>query len=177
MMRSVVNVKRITHRVSPAAVIAALTLLLGTPRIASAHAIHTTLTQVQSGGGAVTLTIRAFADDFSSTVARFAGKPVPRDSSAADVDVVRYVRANFSITDAAGHAIPLQSCGIRRDGELYWLCFRAPLGAATAVRVVNRMLTELHADQVNILQVLESGARRTLLFTKGSAPAELRARA
>ena len=38
-------------------------------------------------------------------------------------------------------------------------------------RLQNQMLTELHPDQVNIVQLEGPGAHKTMLFTKGSAPA------
>jgi hypothetical protein len=86
------------------------------------------------------------------------------------------VRAQFAVRDAQGHLAMLESCGTRREGELYWLCFRAALPAGVAGAVVrNQMLTEYHADQVNIVQVNDRGTRRTLLFTKASAPSSVTA--
>ena len=141
---------------------------------AHAHPIHTTLTVVTTDATGIALNIRAFADDFSATVAKFAGKRAPADSSAPDADVLRYVRAQFAVKDASGASIELQPCGIRRAAELYWLCFKAvlPRGVSGAL-VRNQMLTELHSDQVNIVQVEGKRARKTLLFTKGSAPSPI----
>ena len=145
-----------------------------TPQVLRAHAIHTTMTVLTTTPSGLTLNIRAFADDFSATVARFAGRRAPADSSAPAVDVARYVNAQFTLHDGAGRAVRLESCGIRRANELYWLCFRAVTPqSGTGVRLRNRMLTELHDDQVNIVQVENRGARRTLLFTKASAAALL----
>ena len=143
------------------------------------HPIHTTLTVLTPSTDAHTMTvnIRAFADDFSATVAAFAGKRAPADSSAPVADVERYVRAHFSVADGTGAALRLESCGVRRANDLYWLCFRASLPAGLrGVRVLNQMLTELHADQVNIVQLESGSARKSYLFTKGSAASELVAR-
>lgn len=141
---------------------------------AHAHPIHTTLTVVTSDATGISLNIRAFADDFSATVAKFAGKRAPADSSAPDADVLRYVRAQFAVKDASGKQVELQPCGVRRAAELYWLCFRAVLPRGVSGTLVrNQMLTELHSDQVNIVQVESKGARKTLLFTKGSAPSPI----
>ncbi len=153
---------------------ATLPLLLALPTVVEAHAIHTTLTVLTASPTGVTLNIRAFADDFSATVATYAGRKPPADSSAPAPDVVRYVRAQFAIRDAHGRAVVLELCGIRRAAELYWLCFRAALPSGSAGVVVrNQMLTEYHADQVNIVQVDDKGTRRTLLFTKSSAPSAI----
>lgn len=141
-----------------------------TGRSAYAHPIHTTLTRVTVTGNVLTFSVRTFADDFSATVARFAGRAAPRDSSAPMADALRYVQANFRIIDAAGKPVALESCGIRRDKELYWLCLQAsPAGGMRGVRIGNQMLTELHSDQVNIVQLAPPATRRTMLFTKGSA--------
>ena len=136
---------------------------------AYAHPIHTTLTKVSVERNVITLNVRAFADDFSTTVAKFAGRPMPADSSVSPTEVLRYVQSFFKVTTASGTPVVLESCGIRRANELYWLCFRAriPSGSQGA-RVRNQMLTELHADQVNIVQMEPPAARRTMLFTKGS---------
>jgi hypothetical protein len=161
--------RRLARRIAPL-----VAVLLVTPAVAEAHAIHTTLTVLTATPTGIALNIRAFADDFSASVAKYNRKRPPVDSSAPEPDVVRYVRANFAIRDGAGHVIELQSCGIRRAAELYWLCFRAalPVGLkGTLIR--NQLLTEFHADQVNIVQVDDRGARRTLLFTKASAPSPI----
>ena len=153
-----------------------LLLTLLTPSLLDAHPIHTTLTviTVDAGGRALTLNIRTFADDFSAIVARHAGKRPPRDSSAAPADVGRYIAAQYTVTNAEGATVLLESCGIRRANELYWLCVRAPLPTGIRnVKIRNQLLTELHADQVNIVQLERGSERRTLLFTKGSKAAAL----
>ena len=141
---------------------------------ARAHPIHTTLTVVTRDATGISLNIRTFADDFSATVAKYAGKRAPSDSSAPDADVLRYIRAQFSVKDAAGAQIELAPCGVRRAAELYWLCFKAVLPRGVRGTVVrNQMLTELHRDQVNIVQIEGKGTRKTLLFTKGSGPSPI----
>jgi hypothetical protein len=149
----------------------ALVALLGIVRAAEAHAVHTTLTvvTVASDHRSLTLSIRVFADDFSLAVARAAGKPAPRDSSAVAKDIDQYVLSRFTIDGAT-----LASCGVERTADTYVLCFRAVLtGGASTVRVRNLMLSELHEDQVNIVQSSGGHARETHLFTKRSAPAEI----
>jgi len=142
---------------------------LSASHAAMAHPIHTTLTVVTFDKTGTQLMLRAFADDFSASVARYVGKPAPKDSVVGDADVMRYVAAHVVLTSAAGSPIPLQSCGVRREGGLYWVCMRAPgMTAGKGNAVLNTMLTELHADQVNIVRVERPDARRTLVFTKGS---------
>jgi hypothetical protein len=151
---------------------AALLLLLLVPNVARAHAIHTTLTVVTADAGGVTLMIRAFADDFSSSVARHAGRPVPADSSAPAGDVARYLAARLSANSGAS-VLQVQPCGIRRTGDVYWICARIAARTLVGLALRNSMLMELHADQINIVQVNTNGARRTLLFTRASPSAVL----
>ena len=149
-------------------------LLVLSTSIAEAHAIHTTLTVVSTDANGITLNIRAFADDFSGSVAKFAGHATPKDSSAVAAEVARYVRAQFAVANSSGVAVTLEPCGIRRAGELYWLCFRAALPqGGVGAKIRNQMLTEWHSDQVNIVQVERNGSRKTMLFTKGSAAAAI----
>ncbi len=134
---------------------------------AAAHPIHTTLTAIRAERGEITLMVRTFADDFSASVATLAGKKPPADWSVQDPDVARYLSTHVRVLDASGKALPLRSCGIRRDRDLYWVCVRVE-GATDVrgLRAENSMLTERHADQVNIVQVNVGGTRKTLLFTK-----------
>jgi ribulose bisphosphate carboxylase small subunit len=163
------RIRRYASRIAPV-----FGLLLVSPAVLEAHAIHTTLTVLTASPTGFTINIRTFADDFSASVAHFAGRKAPADSSAPELDVARYVRAQFAVRDAAGHMVTLESCGTRRAAELYWLCFKATLPAGIAGTVIrNQLLTEYHADQVNIVQVDDRGARRTLLFTKASAPSPI----
>jgi len=134
---------------------------------AYAHPIHTTLNKVSIEKHAITLQVRTFADDFSATVAKFAGRRPPMDSSVVAAEVLKYAQSFFVVTTASGAPAVLESCGITRTNELSWLCFRAKVPSRGA-RVRNHMLTEMHADQVNIVQMEPPAARRTMLFTRGS---------
>lgn len=168
------TIMRTTKRVRGSGIVVALLTTLFIARSAHAHPIHTTLTKVTVEARSVTFNVRTFADDFSATVALLAGRKAPADSSAPVADVIRYAQKFFTVTGEDGKPVVLESCGIKRANELYWLCFRAVLPAGIkGVRMRNQMLTELHADQVNIVQMEPPAARRTILFTKGSAPAAI----
>lgn len=151
-------------------------LLAGASRVADAHAIHTTVTQLTFAAGNMTLMIRAFADDISATVARHEGRPAPSDFALSEDAALRYVRRQFMIVNGDRALLRLEPCGVRRAQDMYWLCFRAaaPQGLA-GMSLRNQILTELHADQINIVQVQVGSSPQTLLFRKGSAPSIIRA--
>lgn len=163
-----------THMRLIKAALVACTLALFAVRVAQAHAIHTTMTIVTTDATGITLNVRAFADDFSATIAKFAGRRTPADSSAPESDVLRYTRAQLVVRDAGGAVRELKPCGVRRANELYWLCYRVELPRGTkGTQIRNQMLTEFHSDQVNIVLVESKNGRKTLLFTKGSAPSAI----
>lgn len=141
-------------------------LLLVSATVASAHPIHTTYATVTRGARADTLWLRAFADDFSAAVAQFNGRPAPADSSVAPADVARYLAARVEITTATGARVAAAPCGVRRAGHLTWTCLT--WSRTTGLHLVNRLLADVHADQVNVVQVVGGG---TLLFTGTSARA------
>lgn len=153
---------------------AVLLLSLGLSSTARAHAIHTTHTTVTADAQGYTLTVRAFADDLSASVARFSGRTPPADSSVRVSELVAYATARMGLVNAAGGHFVLQSCGVKRMPDAYVLCFRIAATPRTApLRLSNQMLVELHADQVNIVQCDVAGTRRTNLFTRGRAPATI----
>lgn len=140
------------------------------PAVARAHPIHTTLTVVSLDRTGASFSIRAFADDFSAVVARYAGKAAPKDSSVIAADVDRYLAARVALAGADGRPIVFRSCGVRRERDLYWLCIRADApNGGRGMTMRDHLLTELHPDQVNIVQVESAVGKKTLLFTKDSA--------
>lgn len=152
----------------------ALLLAMGVAGVAEAHALHTTMTVAKVDATGVTFNIRTFADDFSASVAQSNGRRTPADSSAPAPDALRYVRARFAVFTASGAPVDLVLCGIRRQAEMYFVCLRASLPqGSTGARLRNELLTERHADQVNIVKVESGGKTQMLMFTKGSAPARL----
>jgi hypothetical protein len=144
----------------------ALALLVVTfaPRHASAHPLHSTITELAEdrAHGIIRATIRVFAEDFGTAVGR-----MRKAGSAAEL---AYVSTVFGFTDRTGRTLPLKSCGTRRTGDLLWVCVEANSAEGlAALKVRNEMLSELFDDQVNVVQGTIGGARRSLLFTKGDA--------
>lgn len=155
-------------------------LILTLPSALVAHPLHTSLAEVthEPAARAVRVSLRVFIDDFTAASlahARWiaarqpAGTPQPTQSP-----YVTYALAAFRITDAAGRAVPLTSCGGRRNGELMWLCFRGSLPRGmSGLRVKSHVLFDLYRDQINIVQASYGGRKTTLLFTRGDAAKKL----
>ena len=151
-----------------------LSATMGVARSAHAHPIHTTMTAVTTDARGTIFTIRSFADDFSASVAVWAGKQPPKDSSVVAADVARYLDDKVHVMNARGGRMALTSCGVTRTRELYWLCVRVDgVSNPATLHVENSLLIERHDDQVNIVQVTNGSARKTLLFTKRSGAQSL----
>lgn len=134
----------------------------------AAHPMHTTLTQLsfRDADRTVEVSVRVFADDFRAAIGR--GRDVT-DSAAFG-----YLRSTLSLDDSTGRPLALSWCGLRRTGDVLWLCVsaRAPAGLS-GVRLQVRLLLERYADQINIVQASYGGRRASMLFSRGDAPRTL----
>jgi uncharacterized protein DUF6702 len=131
---------------------------------AAHHPLHTTLTELtyRAADRTVQVSVRAFADDFDAAAGGVS------DSAAS-----AYLRSVLTLTDRNGRPLPLAWCGLRRTGDLLWLCLSgaAPGGGLGGLRVAVRLLFERYRDQINIVQVSdgEGGRRTSMLFVRGDA--------
>ncbi len=136
------------------------------------HPLHSTITEVVAdpAHGVVRATVRVFADDFGTAVRRAArGAPLPAAGPAWDAAALAYATSSFGIAAPGGRALPLRSCGVRRTADLLWVCLEAATSTDLgALRVRNDMLCDLFDDQVNVVQGTVAGARKSLLFVRGS---------
>jgi hypothetical protein len=141
------------------------------PRVVDAHPLHTTMTELAEdrARGTVRATIRVFADDFGTAVARSAGRKAIPSGAAWDAVAVGYAARAFGMMDGTGRPLALASCGIRRTADLVWVCLEArPAQPLATLQVRNGVLCELFDDQVNLVQgALAGGPRRSVLFVKG----------
>jgi hypothetical protein len=148
----------IARSVAALAVVAAFGA--ATVRAATAHPLHTTLAElrVDATRHTVRATIRLFADDLATALPR----GVTTESRAA-----AYVASAFTLS-SAGRAVALRSCGVRRGGDLIWVCLESATPAdVTHLRARDALLVEAFADQVNIVQIGDGPGRKTVLFLKG----------
>jgi hypothetical protein len=140
------------------------------------HPLHTTITTVAYDATAhtATATIRIFADDLARAVEQGLGTKRAAGQAAgpaADTAAVEYIRRKFTIANRDGRPVPLLSCGIRVTGDLRWICLRASLPQGLSdVRIGDAVLTDVYADQVNVVMTEDGGRHGSLLFTRGDGP-------
>jgi hypothetical protein len=157
-----------------AALLLLLPVVLGFSSGGARHPIHSSLTQLalRPDGRTVQITMRVFADDFAAAVAR---RPPGGATGVAPADgaAFAYVAAVLTLTDGTGRPMPLRWGGARRTNDVLWLTLTVPATTLRGVSVGNRVLFDLNADQVNIVQAEYGGRRQSVLFTKGSAAKRL----
>lgn len=137
--------------------------------VAEAHPLHTTLTQVSIDprDGSAQIVVRAFIDDFGAAAVRLSGMAAPADHKVSDDALRAYVMAKLTLVDARNQRLPLAWSGSRRQGDVVWLTLRAPtMKSLHGVRLATSILVERFEDQVNIVEVSDGGARRSMLFTR-----------
>ena len=131
---------------------------------ASAHPLHTSLTQIvfDSSRRNITISIRAFVDDMSAAA-------VTSRLSLSD-----YAARSFKLADSRGAAVRLTSCGEKRVGDLVWLCYKARIDSnADDLVVSSTILFEKYKDQINVVTAVVGGTSRNLLFSSGDRPRRL----
>jgi hypothetical protein len=136
------------------------------------HPLHTTITTITYDGTShqATVTVRVFANDLDTAIARRPHGRSPVSSRSSNADSFAYLASVFTAVGPDGRALSVQWCGSRLTGDLLWACLRlaTPRGLS-GVRIRNQALVELFDDQVNVVMAEYDGRRESLLFTKGDA--------
>ncbi len=143
----------------------ALVVIAASARPLDAHPLHTSLAEIVYDPAAkeIRISIRVFIDDLTKASDAYARS----HRATAKSPIVDYARSAFIVADRGGHPLALASCGSKPVGDLMWLCFRAPSAGLAGFQVTHRVLFDLYADQINIVQAIYNGKRTSILFTRG----------
>ncbi len=150
---------------SIAAMTLAAAVTTASARMPHAHPLHTTLTEISVDGARHTVraTVRLFVDDLMAALAKHPAL------KGADVNErgAAYVASALAFS-IGGQPLAMRACGVRRSGDLLWVCFEGAITAAPAqLRARNPLLVEAFDDQVNVVQIGDGRSRRSVLFLKG----------
>ena len=142
-----------------------------TQRPANAHPIHSTLTEIarDPSRGTLRATIRVYADDFGAAIARATRARLDSAGPTWEAVATHYAASVFGVRDGRSRALSLHSCGIRRAAGVIWVCLETDAVVATTegLELRDAILCELYDDQVNVVQGVVDGGRRSLLFVHG----------
>lgn len=147
-------------------------------RPAAAHKFHASLAEVDVNAKerTVEVGIRVFADDLEAALSKKNDRRIRLDVTP-DVDryVLAYLKDVFVVTDAKGRRLELKWLGMEARVDEAWLYVSAaaPDGVDGGTLLATQFC-ELYEDQSNTVNVQQGGARTSLLFKPGSAPADIR---
>lgn len=143
---------------------------------AFAHKYHTSVTRLEYNAEdhSVEITIQTFTDDIEAILTKRAGKPVRLDANKDSGRLVLdYLRDAFELR-MDGAKLELQWVGLEMKGGTTWLYVLTKLpGSLSKASLRNALLFDLFEDQVNIVNVLDSGKKRSLVFRRGGDMQEL----
>lgn len=130
------------------------------------HPLHTTLTEVTQSGAEITITVRGFVDDLTLAATGRPGGALT--AASADSSIGRYLLGKLVLAGPGPVRVSLVWRGVRHQADVAFFTYTARLdGGLSGARIGNSALCELYDDQVNIVQVMIGGSRRSLLFSPG----------
>ncbi len=116
----------------------------------------------------MSVVIRLFADDIRGVVGARSGQ---KPTGAA---LRSYLTDRFVVHDRSGAHIALAWDDGLIHGDVLTVRSRTRVaGGLAGARVMNRVLTEQFADQVNVVRATYGGRSATLIFTRGDGPKAL----
>ncbi len=154
-----------------------LLFVVALPPGASAHRYHTSVTRLEYNAEErlAEITVQTFADDIEAALSKRSGAGNVRldGNKKTNALVLEYLRTVFEIKSGDAE-LDLQWIGMELKGYSVWIYLqaKAPEGLAkTSLR--NKLLFDLFADQVNIVNVLNNGKRASLVFKRGDTAKEI----
>jgi hypothetical protein len=152
-------------------------LLLGGSHAAAvwSHPLHSSLAELtlDPTRKSVVVSVRIFADDYDAVISRRIGSRTA-PAAVSDSAAAGYLRSALTLAERDGRAIALSWQGTRRAGDLVWITLRGPAPQGlSGLQLQNRILFDLYADQINIVQAAYEGRRTSLLFTNGDGAKRL----
>ena len=144
---------------------------------ASAHRYHTSVTRLEYNAEEhlTEITVQTFADDIEAALSKRSGGRNVRLNGAKETNalVLDYLRTVFELKSGDA-AVELQWIGMELKGYTVWIYLqaRAPADLSKA-SLRNKLLFDLFADQVNIVNVLNDGKRTSLVFKRGDTAKEI----
>lgn len=159
-------------------VLAAILVSIVVGETAHAHPVHMSHTEVRvRDKRTLEISVRVFADDFSTAAARFTRTPIDSGQVIGFARGFVYLTSRLQMKDSQGSTVALRSCGVTRVDETLRFCLRASLPQeGGSYQLSNTLLTELFEDQVNVVQSVAGNRRESRMFVRGDGWKRLRTR-
>jgi hypothetical protein len=139
------------------------------------HPIHASITTIELNTKAHTLEIacKIFADDLEECVKKATGTQLylgsPKELPNASALIEGYLRRHVRFAgDAQKLFASWKFVGRETEGDAVWCYLEIPnVHAVKRLTISNTVLTDLHDDQTNLVNVTVGTVRRSAVFRKG----------
>ncbi|WP_439881551.1 DUF6702 family protein [Pontibacter sp. MBLB2868] len=140
---------------------------------ASAHDFHTSITDIQYNPRTKSLEValKVFTDDLEKGLSRYAKSKVVYDSNSEKQQqlLAGYVKQNFTVALAKGKQLNYKVLGSEAETDAVWIYLEVPVQNASVQQlyVKNAVLTDMFADQMNIVNFNYKGSTESVLLQRG----------
>lgn len=136
------------------------------------HEFHVTVTNVDHNPRtqALEITFKLFTDDIEKTVKTLGGSELrlgsPQEAGNANILLKEYLQNRFQLR-IDGHPATLEWVGKEVELDAVWCYLEVrQVPQVKEIEVTNRILTELFADQTNIVHLNANGETKSLFLSK-----------
>lgn len=149
-------------------------LALALAPVAYAHRYHTSVTRLdyKAEERVFEITVQTFADDVEAALSKRAGVPNVRldPQSKTNALLLQYLRSTFVLKQGE-EELELEWIGMELKGHSVWFYMQAKAPAGLSQTTLsNRLLFDVFTDQINIVNVFNSGKKSSLTFKRGDTP-------
>lgn len=140
---------------------------------AAAHDFHTSITDVAYNPRTKTLEValKVFTDDLESALSKFTKSKVVYDSRSEKQrqQLASYLKQHLSFEVTKDKPLPYKVLGSEAETDAVWIYVEVPVRNASLeeLYVKNSVLTELFADQMNIVNFNYNGTTKSTLLQRG----------
>lgn len=112
------------------------------------------------------ISIRVFTDDLETALSRANnGQKIRLDNPAANALIERYIRNHFSFVAADKQRRAFTYIGHETEGEAQWIYLEMPFNGPFMGGILQQsVLTEVFADQTNLVNLQVQVQKRTFVF-------------
>jgi len=126
------------------------------------HDIHVSVCDIEVSQASIEVTLKTFIDDLQLAVGLQPGEDVPSDYTSADDLISKYISSTIKL-HLDRQDIDLRIEDISASNDAIWITLTSDLNSAdnTNLSIDYTFLTELYADQTNIININHNQRKKT----------------
>lgn len=140
---------------------------------ATAHDFHTSITDIAYNPRTKSLQValKVFTDDLEKALTRTTKGKVVYDSHSEkqQQQLANYIRQNLKFEVTKGKPLEYKVLGSEAETDAVWIYIEVPVQASSLQQlyVKNSVLTDMYADQMNIVNFKYKGETESVLLQRG----------